>query len=417
MRAWSTRSGFSAVRKIAWLLLLLFVFAIPWEYSLDLGAPLGNIARIAGLVVLVAAVPAVLQSGRMRRPGTLQWLTLALYLWFCCSFFWTAVPDTTLMKLRGYLQEMMIVWLIWEFVESSDDLRNLMRVWLAGSWVLAILTIANYASYYPGSEDQVRFAAFGQDPNDVARYLDLGFPIAALLLDGKERWPGKLLAAGYVPLGFACVLLTASRGGFLAAVVALAGCGVLLLRRNSKIFAAGLLALPVVAGAIWIALPRETLERIASLTEQLRNGDLNQRVNIWSAGWQAFLQAPLWGHGAGSFVTAARLAPIDTAHNTVLAILVEGGLFGLVLATAIVVASMRQILAMRGTLRVALMTLMAVWLMSGIVGTVGESRTTWLLLGIIALGHRLREERPDELEREFPNPLPIANLEMAGRLQ
>jgi O-antigen ligase len=417
MRAWSTRSGFSAVRKIAWLLLLLFVFAIPWEYSLDLGVPFGNIARIVGLVLLVVAVPAVLQSGRMHRPGTLQWLTLALYLWFCCSFFWTAVPDTTLMKLRGYLQEMMIVWLIWEFAESSDDLRNLMRVWLAGSWVLAILTIANYASYYSGSADQVRFAAFGQDPNDVARYLDLGFPIAALLLDGRERWPFKLLATGYLPLGFVCVLLTASRGGFLAAVVALAGCGALLLRRYPKGILVGVLAMPAVVGTIWISLPRETLERIASLTEQLRNGDLNQRVNIWSAGWQAFLEAPLRGHGAGSFVTVARLAPIDTAHNTALAILVEGGLFGLALATAIVVLSMRQILAMRGTVRIALMTLMAVWLMSGIVGTVGESRTTWILLGVIALSHRLAEEAPEELQAEFPNPLPVANLEMAGRLQ
>ncbi len=405
------------MRKIAWLLLLLFVFAIPWEYSLDVGAPFGNIARIAGLVVLVVAVPAVLQTGRIRRPGTLQWLTLALYLWFCCSFFWTTVPETTLMKLRGYLQEMMIIWLLWEFAESPDDLRNLMRAWLAGSWVLAILTIANFASYYPGTADQVRFAAAGQDPNDVARYLDLGFPIAALLLDGRERWAGRLLAAGYLPLGFACVLLTASRGGFLAAVVALAGCGVLLLRRYPKGILMGVLAMPAVAGAIWISLPRETLERIASLTEQLRNGDLNQRVNIWSAGWQAFINAPLWGHGAGSFVTAARLAPIDTAHNTALAILVEAGLIGLVLATAIVVVSAQKMLAMRGTLCVALMTLIAVWLMSGIVGTVGESRTTWLLLGVIALSHRLAEEAPEELQAAFPKPLPVADLEIAGRLQ
>jgi hypothetical protein len=78
---------------------------------------------------------------------------------------------------------------------------------------------------------------------------------------------------------------------------------------------------------------------------------------------------------------------------------------------------MRQILAMRGTVRIALMTLMAVWLMSGIVGTVGESRTTWLLLGVIALSHRLAEEAPEELQAEFPNPLQVANLEMAGRLQ
>ena len=59
-----------------------------------------------------------------------------------------------------------------------------MRAWLAGSWVLALLTIANFALARSCIAEQIRFAAAGQDPNDVARFLDLGFPVAALLLDG-----------------------------------------------------------------------------------------------------------------------------------------------------------------------------------------------------------------------------------------
>lgn len=404
------------MRRITWVILLLFAFSIPWEYSLDLGAPFGNIARIAGLLLLAAAVPAVLQAGRFRKPGQLQWLTMAFFLWFCCSLFWTSVPDLALIKLRGYFQEMMIVWLMWEFGESARDVRNLMRVWLAGSWVLAILTIVNFASFDPSSGDQIRFAAFGQDPNDVARFLDLGFPIAALLLDGKERWSGKLLAAGYLPLGFGCVLLTASRGGFLAAVVALAGCAALLIRRFRKDLLWGVLALPVAAAAIWVWVPRETLERIASITGQLQNGDLNQRINIWSAGWNAFLQAPFWGHGAGSFVAAARLAPIDTAHNTALSILVEGGLIALILATSIVAICVRYLSTIGGPLRICLATLMAVWLMSSLVGTVGESRTTWLLIAVIALSHRLAEEKPEEVEQQFPSLSSLAEPRFAERI-
>ena len=57
------------MRKASWVLLLLFVFAIPWEYSLDLGEPLGNVARMAGLLLLLVAIPAVLQAGRVRVPG------------------------------------------------------------------------------------------------------------------------------------------------------------------------------------------------------------------------------------------------------------------------------------------------------------------------------------------------------------
>src|SRR5580698_5571244 len=100
------------MRRVAWLLLLLFVFAIPWEYSLDLGEGLGNVARFAGLLALLAAIPAVLQSGRLRSLSGMHWVVLALFLWFCLSCFWTIDLATTLVKLRGFFQEMMIVWLV-----------------------------------------------------------------------------------------------------------------------------------------------------------------------------------------------------------------------------------------------------------------------------------------------------------------
>src|ERR1017187_7144470 len=60
------------MRRLAWALLLLFGFTIPWEYSLDLGEPFGNVARIVGLLALLAAVPAVLETGRLRTPGGIQ---------------------------------------------------------------------------------------------------------------------------------------------------------------------------------------------------------------------------------------------------------------------------------------------------------------------------------------------------------
>ena len=383
------------MRRAAWCLLLLFVFAIPWEYSLDLGEPLGNVARILGLLLLVVAIPAVLQSGRLRNPGALQWLVLALYLWFCLSYFWTIEPQATLGKMRAYFQEMMVVWLVWEFAENSRDLRALLRAALAGSWMLTILTVANFGSPEAIASGQIRFAAIGQDPNDVARFLDLGFPVAALLSGWETRWPGRLLALGYLPIGFAAVLLTASRGGFVAAVVALAGCGLLLFRNSMRGGVAGVLALPIVGLALWYAAPHETLERLTTIADQLLHGDLNQRLNIWAAGWHAFVQAPVLGNGAGSFVSAAGLAPIDTAHNTALSLLVEGGICALMLAAAIVAVSARSAFATKGALRVALITLLSVWVVSSLVGTVAESRTTWLLLALIALAARVAADEPE----------------------
>ena len=111
------------MRTAAWFLLVVFVFSIPWEYSLDLGEPLGNIARVAGVVLLLVAIPCALQDGRIRRPGSLQWLVLALYGWMTCTTLWSVDRAASLDQVRGAFQVMMVVWMIWEFVESPRDLR------------------------------------------------------------------------------------------------------------------------------------------------------------------------------------------------------------------------------------------------------------------------------------------------------
>ena len=383
------------MRRAAWVSLLMLVFAIPWEYSLDWGAPFGNVARVFGLMTLLVSAIAVLRAGHIKKLSEMHWLIVGLYVWLCLSYFWSVVPQATLAHLRGYVQEMMLAWLVWEFAESAPDVRSLMRAWLAGSWVLAILTFANFAIAYMAGADQVRFAAIGQDPNDVARFLNFGFPLAALLLDGKEGRIVRALAIGYFPIGFACVLLTASRSGLVVAMVALAGCAAIAFKRPQRRVALGALIVLGAAALVVAIGPQATVGRLGTVTELWQNGDLNQRVNIWSEGWRAFERAPMFGHGAGTFVAAAGLAAEDTAHNTVLAILVESGLCGLVLATAIVVVAVRAIGRTSGELRLGLWVLMAVWAVSSLVGTVGENRMTWLLLGIVAVSQRLAEGDPD----------------------
>ncbi len=389
------------MRQTVWALLLLFAFTVPWEYSLDLGASWGNVARIVGLVLLVVAIPTALAKGVMKIPGAVMWLALALFLWLCCTAFWTLDAQATGEQLRGYLQEITVVWVIWEFAESPADLRALLRATLAGVSVLALLTLADAFSADAVNGAQIRFAAAGQDPNDVARFLDFGFPIAAYLLDADSKWAGRIMALIYLPLGMTAVLLTASRGGFVAALVALAGCGLLLLRNHLRAVLLGGLLLPVVSASVWFTVPHETLERLGTIPDQLQSGDLNQRLNIWEAGWRAFAQAPLLGHGAGSFVAATGLATGDTAHNTALSLLVEGGIIAVFLAAALVVALVHDALLTRGTLRVALCSLLAVWMVSSIVGTLAESRMTWLLFGTIALAGRLAIESDAESAARF----------------
>ena len=388
------------MKQFVFVLLTLFAFAVPWEYSLDLGEPWGNIARVLGVLLLVAVAPLLLLHKEMRRPGVLQWLVLALYLYFALSYFWTVDATATVEKIRAYFQVMMVVWLVWELGDSAVQLRWLVRAVVAGCGVLALLTIMNYA-LEGGGVEQARFVAQGQDPNDVARFLDLGFPLAVLLFATERAWMTRLLVIGYVPAGLLAVLLTASRGGFSGALAALVGSAILLMVWRPHAASMVFVGLAVTTAALWLFVPLESVERLATIPEQLAGGTLNDRLNIWAAGWHAFVDAPWWGYGAGTFATAARLAPEDTAHNTVMAVLVTGGLLGGTIFLAIVAAVCAAVTRTCGLLRISLGTMLTVLLLTSMVGSVEENRMTWLLFGLSSLAGRLAAEEPHGMALVF----------------
>jgi hypothetical protein len=388
------------VRNVARIFLLGFVFVVPWQYSVDFPAPVGNLARVLGLVTLIVAIPAVLGTGRMRPVTSIHWYTLALLGWFALTYFWSIDPHETLEHLRGNVQEVMVLWLAWELADEPEHLRDLLRAFLAGSIVLAVMTIAMVAA--PDAVGQARFAPPGQDPNDVARFLDLGFPLAGLLARYDPNRLMRVLALVYLPLGLLGVLLTASRGGVLAASVGLTAAAAVLLRGNAKRMRLTLLATPVALGVIAALLPADTIARILTIPEQLAGGgDLNQRLGIWAAGVQALARAPFFGSGAGTYVAAAGLAPVDTAHNTPLAIAVEAGVVGLAIACAILTACVRCAWSTAGFLRHALLGSLAVWAVTSMVATVHENRTTWVLIALIAVAGRMAADSRNALDAAF----------------
>jgi O-antigen ligase len=197
------------------------------------------------------------------------------------------------------------------------------------------------------------------------------------------------------------VLLTASRGGFSGAVVAGLGSAVLLLvwrRREAGLVLAGMVA---TAGVLWMLVPGESLARLATIPEQVGEGDLNDRLTIWIAGFHAFSMAPWFGYGAGTYAAAAKLAAGDTAHNTGMAVLVTGGLIGLGVLVAVVAATGVAVARTSGLLRIGLATVLAVWGLTAMVGSVEENRATWLLFALMGVAGRLAVERREELALVF----------------
>ena len=88
--------------------------------------------------------------------------------------------------------------------------------------------------------------------------------------------------------------------------------------------------------AVIPTVPTETWERIATIPAELAGkGTMTERKEIWAAGLRAFPQHPLLGVGAGAFGKAVesqqttRFSSTINPHNTMVGLLVEHGVIGL----------------------------------------------------------------------------------------
>jgi O-antigen ligase len=151
------------------------------------------------------------------------------------------------------------------------------------------------------------------DPNDLGLLLVTGIPIALFWLTRRELGLLRLLWLAPLALFVYALVLTHSRGSFLAL---LAGLGVLFWMRfgwrRSVVF--GTAALPLL-----LALFAGRMTEIST-----GEGTGQSRIQLWSEGLFMFRESPFWGVGMGEYVARAQLV----AHNSFIHCFAELGLFG-----------------------------------------------------------------------------------------
>ncbi len=174
-----------------------------------------------------------------------------------------------------------------------------------------------------------RIAGPLEGPNQLAAYLGLTLPLLfAYTLRCGRRWPEIFAIAG----GVAAVVLTFSRAGIVALLLAL--CVVAMFCFTAKLARAlsALAALGILGGsaaAWWVLAAGLDFAPVQRHGIDL-NGGLGTRRELWQAALQLWRAHPLWGIGAGNFelrVGSLLHSPIKTHANSLyLQSLVEGGL-------------------------------------------------------------------------------------------
>jgi|LSQX01.3.fsa_nt_gb O-antigen ligase len=176
-------------------------------------------------------------------------------------------------------------------------------------------------------------STFG-NPNVLAEYLLLTIPIAISLVFAAKKGREKISYFSVFGLAMVCLVLTWSRGAWLGLIIAGLIYLLLLNHRTLLLIFGGIFALPFLP----YLMPQSVVSRFTSIGN-LADTSTSYRVNIWKGALNIARDFIISGIGTGNqaFVTVYpkySLAGIEGAphsHNLYLQLLVEVGIFGLLL--------------------------------------------------------------------------------------
>lgn len=338
------------IDRIAFILLWATTFSLPWEDIValpGLDASEGvRISRLIGLVACAAAFVALLATGRLRVPKQFHLVGALFVLWSGLSVLWSIDPEATVERTTTYAQLLLLSAVLWQLAWTERRQLLLLQAYVLGAYVSVVDTVLSYLR--GDGAAALRYAAGDFNVNDLGFTLVLALPMAWYLSlvqkNEATRWLNRL----YLPLGMGAVLLTASRGAFLAAVASLLFVPWSLTRLRWRTRALVVALLAGSAAFLVTFVPVSSWQRIGQTESEITEGTLTHRRQIWQAGFLVVAEHPFVGTGAGTFSEAAApyLDRPRASHNTFLSVLVEQGAVGMAIFGTLFVTTVASITRM-----------------------------------------------------------------------
>ena len=373
----------SGLCKLAFAFLWLMVFAIPWQNAVMVPG-VGTIARSIGLLAGGLGILAIIERQSIRLPSAGHVLTTLFVLWGAASYFWTRDPEETILATGSLIQILVMVWLIWELAPREREQRRLMQAYVLGTYVSGIDTVYRYV-FHLQPQFVNRYTSTGFNPNDLALVMALSIPVSYYLAI-QSKGPMAWVYRAQLVLAGTTILLTASRDGLLASLVAVTIVPVTFVRltRSQKIVNILPVAVLVCSGIFFV--PSAIWGRLSTIPEELTQGTLGERRAIWEAGREVFRMYPFKGVGSGAFAPA--VAPTlaseqRVAHNTFLSVLVEQGVIGFGLLCALMCVLWASAFQMPPLAKRLWVVTLGAWVV-GVCGATWErDKPTWLFFSLL----------------------------------
>jgi hypothetical protein len=380
-----------------WPLVLLLAVAalIPIE-EVTLLQGFGTISRAVGILFAVCyGLPRLTRLNLAVIPIA-GWAYLA---WALASLAWSLGTDAASAKLISLVQLFMIALLTADFVVQRPSIvRPVLWAYSVSAAATAVIGVAAYLG-----QGLATTRAVGIDNQDSANFAALLIPALVFGLYEALNGSRRLLGAGITILTAAGIVVSGTRGAWVACTVVILL--VVLPQLSARRRVVALVTMAVVAVAVY-QVPG-VAELVAERTGNAVSSGGAGRTDIWTVGVANFEKSPIVGVGYANFPVAfTTQAILDTGvglkwleltgrgpHNIIVGTAVELGVVGLVL----LVGFLGPLIARRGwgpnaaTVQAALMGLMTAALFLDILS---NRKQVWLMIGLAAgLSYVARMER------------------------
>lgn len=355
-------------------------------------------------ILLVGLMLAGLAAGVWRIRTSSGGVALGLFAMLgIASTLWSVNEDRSLTYGLMLVEFLATTWATVLCLEDESDRRMLAWSVLAMSLFPTVGMLHDFVTGHPSWvlgypvlpwKDYGTRVTFGTaDPNYLAFRYALSVAAANFLAFNTRGAGKRMLLYGLALVMAGTSLLSGSRGGFLALVLALLVQLVMDARRGRgrALLVAGGIAASV---AIMLPfLPEDVSSRYLSIHSEVRQGRMANRKDIYREVADAFQRDPVLGVGYMAFETASinRGGLGDAAHNDILQVITDLGLVGLISFLAILAVLFRAISRTPAPWDLYGLSIMVAFLVSGTTITTLPLKLPWILFGLI-LGHARKPE-------------------------
>jgi O-antigen ligase len=394
---------------LAYGALLLFIFALPWENAVNVIPGVAIVTKLTGGLALAGAFGVVVTSARMRRWHVLHLAGLLFLIWTGARFVTMPAGERLPFKYYTFLQLFAVLLIVWEVAQTRSRQLGLLTAYVFGGYVAATGTVMMYRTV---GGTVKRFTAVESDPNNLAMTLALALPMAWYLgmtyRSPVLRWACRL----FIPVGLFAIGLTASRGGMLAATVALMIVPLTMTKLSPGKLIVALLLLTTSGVVAATYIPEKAMERLATTGTEVEDLSLGGRFGIWKAGVRALTRSPITGYGIGSWRVAVSpwLGPDpQVAHNSFLSVAVESGMVGLVLYLTMFMAVFLALMRLPSFDRRFSLVLLAALVTAMMPLSWENQKSVWFILAaLLGLAHSVSPvARPQTRPVSAPRPVPV----------